>query len=333
MKAPFDRVPIVNLESLPKTNRASIRGSAVSTRSSESNEIIQNVNQIAQAQFLVERSMNELHLLLSGDDAKVTEMATSVGVSKEHAYQLLHYFNSELGFAQEFEHLSTLLRDETLPAVAEAMRLLAADNPQIESAIESTSRQLAALFEENGENTFGDNIFGDNTSSSSSSSSSTSGEEGDYHFFPNTENIQSFIDDPKKLDHLLRKMAGQGGIDLVGLMKQTGGKMRHGGHHHRKHTTSMVRPSKKKSFRRLKQNIRRLQQAPDTCNAGCDDIANEIQRKICNCRELIICAGNLKNNDAAVMFSRGLVDAETGTIEVEKVDYSNLQNGTQPQRK
>ena len=65
MKAPFDRVPIVNLESLPKTNRASIRGSAVSTRSPESNEIIQNVNQIAQAQFLVERSMNEMAVLFS----------------------------------------------------------------------------------------------------------------------------------------------------------------------------------------------------------------------------------------------------------------------------
>jgi predicted transcriptional regulator len=295
------------------------------------------VNQIAQAQFLIERSVNEMHLLLSGDYAKVTELATSVGVSKELVHQILHHFNSELGFAQEFEHLSTLLRDETLPAVAEAMRLLAADNPQIESEFESTSRQLAALFEESGENIFGDN-FDDASSSSSpssfsSSSSSAFGEEGDYHSFPNTENIQSFIDDPKKLDNLIRKMAGQGGVNLSNLMKQTGGKMRHGGHHHRKHTTSMVRPNKKKSFRRLKQNIRRLQQAPDTCNAGCDDIANEIQRKICNCRELIICAGNLKNNDAAVMFSRGLVDAESGTIEVEKVDYSNFQSGSQPLRK
>lgn len=297
------------------------------------------MNQIAQAQFLVERSMNEMHLLLSGDDAKVTELATSVGVSKELVHQILHHFNSELGFAQEFDHLSTLLRDETLPAVAEAMRLLAADNPQIESAFESTSRQLAGLFEENGENIFGGNIFGDDASSSSSSSSFSSssssafGEEGDYHSFPNTENIQSFIEDPKMLDNLLRKMAGQGGIDLLGLMKQSSGKMRHGGHHHRKHTTSMVRPNKQKSFRRLKQNIRRLQQAPDTCNAGCDHIANDYQRKICNCRELIICTGNLKNNDAAVMFSRGLVDAESGTIEVEKVDYSNFQNGSQPLRK
>lgn len=283
--------------------------------------------------------MNEMHLLLSGDDAKVTELATSVGVSKELVHQILHHFNSELGFAQEFDHLSTLLRDETLPAVAEAMRLLAADNPQIESAFESTSRQLAGLFEENGENIFGGNIFGDDASSSSSSSSFSSssssafGEEGDYHSFPNTENIQSFIEDPKMLDNLLRKMAGQGGIDLLGLMKQSSGKMRHGGHHHRKHTTSMVRPNKQKSFRRLKQNIRRLQQAPDTCNAGCDHIANDYQRKICNCRELIICTGNLKNNDAAVMFSRGLVDAESGTIEVEKVDYSNFQNGSQPLRK
>lgn len=286
--------------------------------------------------------MNELHLLLSGDDAKVTELAASLGVSKEHAHQILHHINSEIGFAQEFDHLSTLLRDETLPAVAEAMKLIAGDNPEVESAIDFTRRQLAALFEEGGDGVL-DNIFdGEDFSSFPSSSSSSSpssspsasgGEGGNYHSFPNIENIQSFIEDPKMLDNLLRKMAGQGGIDLLGLMKQSSGKMRHGGHHHRKHTTSMVRPNKKKSFRRLKQNIRRLQQAPDTCNAGCDHIANEIQRKICNCRELIICTGNLKNNDAAVMFSRGLVDKETGTIEVEKIDYSNLEDGIRSQKK
>ena len=305
------------------------------------------MNQIAQAQFLVERSVNELQLLLSGDDAKVAELAASVGLSKEHAHQILHYFNSELGVAQDFEFLNTMLRDETLPALTEVMKLYTNDNPEVESAIDSTRRQLASFFDEEGDQVLG-NIFGDENSSSSSSSSSFSSssssaseEKGDYNSFPNV-NFQSFINDPKKLDNLIRKMAGQGGVDLSHLMKEAGIPMRH---HNRKH--SMIRPNKRKSFRRLKQHIRRLQLAPDapdasdtcnravhnTCNVGCDYVADETQRKICNCRDLLGCTDKFGTNDIAVLFSRGLVDSETGTIEVEKIDYSDFRNGTKSRRK
>ena len=304
------------------------------------------MNQTAQAQFLVERSVNELQLLLSGDDAKVAELAASVGLSNEHAHQILHHFNPELGVARDFELLNTMLRDETLPALTEVMKLYTNDNPEVESAIDSTRRQLASLFEEEGDRVL-DNIFGGENSSSSSSSSFSSSsssayeEEGDYHSFPNA-NFRSFINDPKKLDNLVRKMAGQGGIDLSHLMKEAGVPMRH---HHRKH--SMIHPNKRKSFRRLKQHIRRVQLAPDapdasdscnraapnTCNVGCDYIADETQRKICNCRDLLGCTDKLGTNDIAVLFSRGLVDSEAGTIEVEKIDYSDIRNGTKSRRK
>ena len=140
-------------------------------------------------------------------------------------------------------------------------------------------------------------------------------------------NSKSF-DDPKKLLDLLRKMAGQGGVDLSHfshLLKRAGVPMRYGGPHHWKHGT--IRPKKRQGSRRLnQQHIRRLQDNDvdvDTCPTGCDDIGDETERKICNCEILFDCAQQLKTSDYAFIFSQGLVD-ESGIIEANLEDNPAL---------
>ena len=60
----------------------------------------------------------------------------------------------------------------------------------------------------------------------------------------------------------------------------------------------------------------------DVCEERCNQ-EDPNARKLCDCLDLFMCVRQLKYNDYAVMFSRGLVDESTGTIEIEKENVDN----------
>lgn len=120
---------------------------ALSSRSSAPPEIVAMAQNLAQSQFLVEKGWKDLTLVLYSDDSVIVPMARSLGISEEHIHQILHYFHNQAGQGQELKILDSILRDEILPILNEAVKLSEANGPAFEAEVESARRQLSTFLE------------------------------------------------------------------------------------------------------------------------------------------------------------------------------------------
>ena len=252
------------------------------------NEIMEDrVSQLAQCELLIEYGLDELDTFFEENRPELLAFIDDNEYSKEDLHQVLDYLHST-GLAQDIQSLSVMLREEIKPILSTVIEDFTDYLPS-DSEMSLERRQL---------------VVNEGTPPRNSPSSSDDAD-ADSNSFSQKDDFETF-----DLFNSVQKILSQGGAKIPErLGSMMGGIMGPFAHHrHLKH-----RPLGRGRHRRL-------QVAVDTCDSGC---ANATDLKVCNCDILFDCVSRLKYTDFAVIFSRGLVDKETGTIEVDVVNLDN----------
>lgn len=280
---------------------------------SRSEIMADQVRQLAQCELLINYGLDELDTFFDEDRPELLAFIEDNGYSREDLHQVLEYLHST-GLAQDIQSLSLMLREEIKPILSTVIEDFSDYHPY-DDEMSLERRDLSGLFQPREDRDEVDDVFekGDgHTNPSTSSPHGTSNAEAGPNPSSQKEDFQTFANDPFLLMKRMEKMLSQSGAKIPShLASMVGGFMGPFAHHrHLKH-------------RLYEEGRRRLQIADDTCDHGCAANMTNAARKDCNCKILFDCVGNLKYTDFAVIFSRGLVDKETGTIEVDVVNYDN----------
>ena len=321
-KASLSAVQLANPDVLHRKGSLTIRGSATSAFSkTKPNSIAAQLQTIGEARLAMDQGLNELNLILTGDSDALRSISNTYGIQQQDVAQILEHMNAEIGLAQTFDDLNVMIRNEIQPILADVYRIL-------EDTIPESERRLNGIFEQKSD--MGGQTFAPSSSPSGGSSSSPPVRSKDYpkSFPPGSTGFEFLQGNSPNFQNLLNGMLS--GTHTAGLFdrshRMSGFKGSFGRHHHR--------PKDGSTGRKVHHSNRRLlsQDPPESCEKGCSDIEDDVGRKECNCEDLFYCAKQLKDTDLAVLFSRGLVDTDTGTIEVEEVDLDNerLWNAGQP---
>ena len=313
-----------DLEYLLRKKRLNMRGSAAPALAvggeaatalsiAQSDNIATQLQHLDQAQLDMDQSLNELNLILTGDSDAIESLSHTFGLRKQDIQKFLDYIDTEIDLSQDVDKLNMMIRNEIHPMLADVYSVLEEQVPEAE-------RRLKGIFDHSG-------ATRTETQRESHGPSGAPTGPSSQNTFPPRDHKQSFPNfklNPKQLDHsLLKKMLKEnhfaGFPDLATLFSRSGSPfVRH--HLHR--------PQHGSIGRRIQHVNRRLDDSGseyvfETCLLSCVDIVDETERKECNCRDLYYCSQRLKDSDFAVLFSRGLVDEETGTIQVETVNLDS----------
>lgn len=279
----------------------------------QSNDIATQIHHLEQAKLDMDTSLNELNLILTGDADVVRSASNMYGIQQQGVAQILEYINEDIGLAQGVDDLNAIIRNEIQPMLADVYSLL-------EETLPETERRLAGIFEHT--SNFARETFAPSTSPSGDSSSQPPVRPEDYAKSSHPDGFEFVQGKSPNVENLLKEMLKD--THTAGFFDPTSRSPRGMGsflnHHHRRRHGSVGRRNQH-AKRRLEEIG--SQDALQTCPASCADIEDDILRKECNCADLYKCANALKDTDMVVLMSRGVVDKDTGTIEVEKADLSN----------
>lgn len=296
---------------------ASIKSNALALL--RSSDVASVINHLDRGRLELDQSMNDLRLLMNGDFEMLSAIAEDidVGIDTVAVENIKTMLASFPELVNAVDYMGVMLQQNIHPAISDARQLLSKHLPQ------DPDRHLAGLFDPPGSNPGSSNQLNQGPAQAPSDcrADDTSSNGSYYDFLAG--NIPG-------MKNVLPKFP-----DIVAGMK-----MPFTHHKHRSHIGQ--RGNTGQSARRLKnRDARRLQQQDQAsdgdpsggkCDRGCIDIFDATTRKLCNCQDLIECVNQLSYTDYAVIFSRGLVDEETGTIEVSLPDYSDLEDGQPKQR-
>ena len=245
----------------------------------KSNGDASELERFEQARLLVDRGLNQLHLLLEGDAGALMSTAKLSGVQEQQVDLMLQYIKSELGLSEHVEALKTMIESELKPALENVRQDLIMK--EIESG--GPERRLTNVFDHSQHQS--NHRYNENDESDEFSWSNKSGGDDYTRSFDNKWSR-------KEINKLLNKIRSGTNVGVS--------------HGHRRHHR---RRFKSERSRRLNQ----VAGGQPVCADGCDQ--DDPDFKSCQCKELYDCVRRLKTSHYAVMFSQGLVDEETGTIE------------------
>ena len=322
-KVPYYDSQLASHGSFPRNGRLNMRGSAPSAFATtgnmnsdanalsiaQSNDIAAQLQHLDQARLNMDKSLNELYLILNGDSASLQSLSNTYGLQEQAVEEILQYINTDIG--QDVDNLNKMIRNEIQPMLNDVYNIL-------EETIPESERRLTGIFEHQFD-TGGD--FAPSSSPSGSSSSPPPVRPGD-NAKPSPPGGFEFLQGKSpNVENLLKKMLKE--THIAGFFDATNQTPRGTGsllsHHHRRRHGSVGRRTQH-AKRRLEDNG--SQDVLGTCSS-CANIENKKLRKDCNCLDLFKCVKALTDTDIAVMLSRGLVDKDTGTIEVEKANLDN----------
>ena len=312
---------------LPRTGRLNMRGSAAATLNTvgklspeatalafvQSDDIATQLQYLDRARLDMEKSLNELNLILNGDSDSLKSLSITNGLHEQAVDEILQYINTDIGLAQDVDNLNVMIRNEIQPMLTDVYSML-------EEHVPESERRLKGIFEH--KSGIARETFAPSSSPRGGSSSQPPVRPEDYAKEYPPGGFEFLQGKSPKVENLLKKMLKETHTTLQfdPTNRSPGGIGTFGRHHHRRRHGSVER-RRQHAKRRLEQTG--LQDALATCPASCDNIENDVDRKACNCADLFKCVDALKDTDMAVLMSRGLVDRDTGTIEVEKADLSN----------
>ena len=284
------------LDPLRREGRSNMRGSAVIPFSPDEDKALSLHRSSVMTSDLIEKSINDADFLLT---EKLSSVLTTDNFSEEEL-RVIHRHLTDLEIGPKIKALTSMLHGEIKPMMLELTASLEDHLPQ-------ESRHLAGIFDPNTSEV-------DDTKSSTTSSSG--GTENPHPF--SKDDYESFAEGRERIGNFFKGKAFSNS-DILRFMGQGGLYSGLFGKHHRRRSHVGRSPNvRRPSERRRLQDV-----AAYTCDAGCTEEDDPKRRKKCNCEDLFFCVRQLKITDFAVMLSRGLVDKDTGTIEVEKVNVDN----------
>lgn len=318
---------LAKTDSLPRVERLNMRGSATTALATvgkssaeatalaivQSDDIATQLQHLNRARLDMDESLNELNLIFNGDSAPLKSLSSTYGLQEQAVEEILQYINTDIGLAQNVEDLNVMIRNDIQPMLADVYSMLEETMPESE-------RRLAGIFEHTSDS--GRGTFAPSTSPNGGSPSPPPVRPEDFTKSPPQDGFDFLQGKSPNVENLLKKVLKEthttGFFDSS--IRTPGGIGPFGSHHHRRRHGSVGRHTQH-AKRRLEEIGQ--QGALEACPASCDDIENDNLRKSCYCNVLFECVDDLKDTDMAVLMSRGLVDKDTGTIEVEKADLSN----------
>ena len=273
----------------------------------QSDDIATQLQHLDQAQLDMDKSLNELNLILSGNSDSLNSLSNTYGLQERAVEEILQYINADIG--QDVDNLNMMIRNEIQPMLKNVYNIL-------EETIPESERQLTGIFEHKVD-TRGETFPPSSSPSNGSSSPPPVRPEDSFKSFPTASGFDFLSGNPSKghnfLKSLLKEKHVTGFFDPAQQTPRGTGSFL--SHHHRRRHGSVGRRSQH-AKRRLEDNVL------GTCSS-CANIENNKLRKDCNCLDLFKCVKALTDTDIAVMLSRGLVEKNTGTIEVEKANLDN----------
>ena len=277
-------------------HRSTIRGSSAAT-----------LSKMTQGQLMIDQSLDDFRSLISIEDTKFLRSLAgddATDLSEEDMHRIHQDIVLDLGLVEGYESLNTLVRDEIRPMVQELTKFT--QSRHLENSFDFHKKAGHDSSPPYGRQESSPNQSSSKTQHNAYFSKSKPGRDA-FYSFPGASDIQSLLNDPQRLDHFVEKMFLRDGTKGGGLSSIFSTAPRH--HRHRIHAKS-------------DETRRRLLESKSTCDARCDQDDPE-ERKECNCRDLFHCVKQLKDTDFAGIFSRGLVDKETGSIRVEEEDIDD----------
>ena len=304
-----DILPDLAISDIPQGGlRAKMRGSALSFLSggtsldlSTSNDVVSQLQRLDQARLNIDQNLNEMNVLLRGDSSVLSSLAVSIGAQEQDLRNVVEYMRDHQGLSELIGGLNSMVQDELHPMLVDVYQMI------LEKAPES-QRQLKSIFDHY---TAEDDRGGFRGSHDSFSSGSSANDE-DTPSFSAGNGYASSLKNPKRMKKLIKDMLSKNMVEDPN-MSSFYGAMFGTRHRHRGRT------------RRGGKSIKRRLQTSnliDTCDERCNQ-DSDVERKKCNCAELIECVKKLRVTDLAVIFSKGLVDSDTGTIDVFVDEYDS----------
>ena len=279
---------------LRRESRSSVRGSASAMLGAEvmkgdnDDDILPQVHQLAEHQGALDHSLSNLRSFFNGDPGMLSPLAES-GVSSQMLHDIQQHLISDPDLFDNMKTLDNMILNEVYPALSKIFGTL--------ESIPSTERRILKELDPHRQADHGG--WNPRPKGSDFFSSKTGS------LFPDQESIESLIDNPDRLRQYVENMMKADQMKDPSIFSASFPFR----HHHRSHTTQ-------------ERRSRHLLEASDTCDARCDQDGPD-ERKACNCRDLSHCVQKLKDTDFAGIFSRGLLDKESGTIQVEKEDLDS----------
>lgn len=288
--------------------RANTRGSTLPTLSGgtsldhrKTNDAVSQLQRLDQARLNIDQNLNEMNVLLRGDSSVLSSLAVSIGAQEQDLRNVIEYMRVHQGLSELIGGLNSMVQDELQPMLTDVYQMI------LEKAPES-QRQLKSIFDHN---TAEDDRGGFRGSHYSFSSGSSANDE-DTPSFSAGNGYASSLKNPKRMKKLIKDMLSKNRVEDPS-MSSFYGAMFGTRHRHRGRT----RRGGKSIKRRLQTS-----NSIDTCDERCNQ-DSDVERKKCNCEELIECVKKLRVTDLAVLFSKGLVDSDTGTIDVFVDEYDS----------
>ena len=284
--------------------RSSIRGSASSYKGIEhyKGELAVASQHLDQAAH----GVNDLQSFLSIEDPRLVTILEEQGVP--NALEVAQHFRADVDLLHNIQTSIKVLQPMLKDTIAIAVDVANMHDLDLQKRIDSAERQLSGLADANDST---NEIFQDEDGAFSSNTKT--GKKFDHFALPD---FQAFMKDPSLLKAQMKKVLSMKGGRNIACMFGLG---RH--QHHRRSVQYGGRSNHHSNQRRRRaEGIGQV--ATNTCEAQCNEGTDE-ERKSCNCADLFYCANKFKATHYAALFSRGLVDGDTGTIKVETVDLTS----------